>query len=138
MDDTRTIPDIVTDLMRQLAALMRTEAQLARTEASEKIGQVGAGLGLVVGAAMLLIPGLVLLLAAGAAALTRTGLADYWACVIVGGAAFLVGLIMAVIGFGRLKASRLAPSRTIEQIQRDAGMAKRQVEKDHGPTKRAA
>jgi hypothetical protein len=138
-DYSHTIPDIFTDLMRQLGALVRTEAQLARAEASEKVSQVGAGLGLAIGAAMLLIPALVMLLAAAAAALTRYGLADYWVALIVGGAAFLVGLVLAAIGFSRLKASRLAPSKTIEQIQRDAGMAKRQAETDHGATtKRAA
>jgi hypothetical protein len=138
MDYSRTIPDIFTDLMRQLATLVRTEAQLARAEASEKVRQVGAGLALVIGGAVLLIPGVVVVLQAAVAALIKYGIADYWAALIVGGAAILVGLILAAIGVSRFSASRLVPRKTIDQIQRDADVARKQMETDYGATQRAS
>ena len=37
MNYARSLPEVFTDLIRQLTTLMRTEAQLARTEMSEKV-----------------------------------------------------------------------------------------------------
>lgn len=135
MDYSRSIPDIFSDLADQFATLTRTEAQLARAEASEKIGRLGSGFALVVFGAALLIPGLVLLLQAAATALVRHyGVSEDWSPLIVGGSAALLGLLLFAIGFRRFRASRLIPSRTIEQIQRDAGVVKRQIGADDGET----
>lgn len=139
MDDPRSIPGIFGDIADQLATLARTEARLARAEASEKIGRLGAGLGFVVFGAALLIPGLVLLLQSAAKALVaHYGVVEAQAPIIVGGAAALLGLILFAIGFSRFRASRLMRSRTIEQIERDVAVAKRQLGADDGATKRAA
>jgi Putative Actinobacterial Holin-X, holin superfamily III len=117
----RSIPGIFSDLMSQLA-LMRSEAELARAETSEKISQISMGFGLVITGAILLIPALVILLGAAASALLTTGMATYWAELIVGGAAAVTGLILALIGPCRLHASQLIPKKTIDRLQRDAGM----------------
>jgi hypothetical protein len=139
MEYSRSIPEMFTDLVRQLATLARTEAQLARAEASEKVARVGVGIGLTISGAALLIPGLVVLLQAAVVALIRYyGIVDYWASAIVGGAAFLLGFILIVAGFTRFRASRLTPSKTIEQIQRDAAVAKQQMGADYGKIRRAA
>jgi hypothetical protein len=58
----RSLPGIFSDLMSQLAGLMRSEAELARAETSEKISQVSIGFGLIFTGAILLIPALVMLL----------------------------------------------------------------------------
>lgn len=135
MDYPRSLPDIFGDLAGQLATLTRTEARLARSEASEKIGRLGAGLGLVVFGAALLIPGVTLLLQAGVTALVRYyGVPENWSPLVVGGAAALLGLIVLMIGFGRFRASRLVPGRTIRQMQRDAAVARRQIGADDDAT----
>ena len=46
---------------------------------------------------------------------------------IVGGAAFLIGLIVALIGMNQLKVKKLTPQKTIEQLQSDAVFARNQV-----------
>ena len=122
----RSIVDIFTDVVNQVTALLRKESQLARTELSEKIGQAGLGLGLVVGGAVFLIPALVILLQAAVAALVKV-IAEPWASLIVGGAAFLLGILIAMIGASRLSAKNLAPNRTIHQVQRDVIVAKQQA-----------
>jgi hypothetical protein len=130
-NNTRTIPELFTSVMRQLAELMRTEGLLARAEMSEKMTQATTGLGLIVGGAILLMPALVVLLEAAVAALVDSGFAPYWSALIVGGACFVLGLILLLIGVSWLKAGKLMPDKTIHQLQRDAATARSQVRTDH-------
>jgi hypothetical protein len=88
------------------------------------------GLGLIVVGAVLLIPALVILLQAGVAGLVEYGIKEPWAALIVGGAALLIGVILALIGSSRLKADRLVPNKTIHQVQRDISVARDQL-RDH-------
>ncbi len=129
---TRSIPDILSDLLTQFTTLVRKEGELARTEMSEKVGQVAAGLVLVMFGAVLLMPALVVLLEAAVAGLERAGIAPPWAALIVGGVVLVVGLILLMIGISRLKAKNLLPQKTIHQLQEDASVAKRQVRTDDG------
>jgi Putative Actinobacterial Holin-X, holin superfamily III len=126
-DNTRSIPELFTSVVSQLADLVRTEGQLARAEISEKMTLAASGLGLIVGGAILLMPALVVLLEAAVAALVDNGIAPYWAALIVGGAGLLLGLILLLIGVSRLRAGRLVPDKTIQQLQRDAATARSQV-----------
>jgi hypothetical protein len=128
IQEHRTVPELFTDLISQITSLFRTEVQLARTEMGEKVSQAGTGVALIVGAAVLLIPALLVLLLAAVTALTHQGgLEPYWSSLIVGGAALIIGLILALVGMSRLKARNLAPRRTIEQLQSDAAFARNQV-----------
>jgi hypothetical protein len=136
-DNMRTVPELFTSAVSQLADLARTEGQLARAEISEKMTLAATGLGLIVGGAILLMPALVVLLEAAVAALVDNGIAPYWAALIVGGAGLLLGLILLLIGVSRLRAGKLVPDKTIQQLQRDAATARSQVRTDH-VEKRAA
>jgi hypothetical protein len=136
-DNMRTVPELFTSAVTQLADLARTEGQLARAEISEKMTLATTGLGLIVGGAILLMPALVVLLEAAVAALVDNGIAPYWAALIVGGAGLLLGLILLLIGVSRLRAGKLVPDKTIQQLQRDAATARSQVRTDH-VEKRAA
>lgn len=129
---SRSIPDILSDLITQFTVLVRKEGQLARAELSEKVNQVSAGLVLVVIGAVLLMPALVVLLEAAVAGLEQAGLAPYWSALIVGGVVLLIGFILLLIGINRLKAENLLPEKTINQLQEDAAMAKRQARMDDG------
>ena len=117
---------------------MRKEARLARTEMSEKISDLAIGMGLLVGGSVLLIPALVVLLQSAVTALVDANLRLVWAALIVGGATLLIGLVLLALGINRLKAARPVPDRTIEQLQRDAKVAKQQVRTDDDTSKRAA
>ena len=130
-DNTRTVPELFTSVVGQLADLMRTEGQLARAEISEKMTLAATGLGLIVGGAILLMPALVVLLEAAVGALVDNGIAPYWSALIVGGACLLLGLILLLIGVSWLRSGRLMPDKTIHQLQRDAATARSQVRTDH-------
>lgn len=134
---SRSIPEILSSLLGQFTTLVRKEGELARTEMSEKVGQVAAGLVLVVAGAVLLIPALVVLLGAGVAAIEQAGIGPPYSALIVGGAVLIIGLILLMVGVSRLKADNLVPHKTINQLQEDASVAKQQVRPDNG-YKRAA
>jgi hypothetical protein len=124
---TRSIPDILSDLMNQFTTLVRREGALARAEVSEKVNQVSGALMLIVFGAVLVMPALVVLLEAAVAALERVGLAPQWSALIVGGVVLLIGVILLLVGINRIKAKNLVPRKTIRQLQEDASVAKRQM-----------
>jgi hypothetical protein len=136
-DNPRTVPELFTSVVSQLADLTRTEGQLARAEISEKMTLAATGLGLIVGSAILLMPALVVLLEAAVAALVDNGIAPYWSALLVGGACLVLGLILLLIGVSWLRSGRLMPDKTLHQLQRDAATARSQVRTDH-VEKRAA
>jgi hypothetical protein len=138
VSSNRSLPEIFVDVVNQLTMLVRKEAQLARVEMSEKIGKTATGFALVVGGSVLLIPALVILLQAAVTALVDAGLAMVWATLIVGGGALVIGLLLLGIGVTRLKAGYLVPTKTIEQLQLDAAVAKHQMRSNHGIPERAA
>ena len=125
--EARSLPDLFADLITQLTTLFRKEVQLARAEASEKITEAVAAVGFMIGGAVLLIAALVLLLQAAVDGLVHLGLDRAWAALIVGGVVLLIGIVLVWLGSNRLKAENLAPRKTVEQLQRDAAMAKEQV-----------
>jgi putative superfamily III holin-X len=124
----RGITEIFTDVIDQSSALLRKEAALARAELSEKISQVGVGLGLIVGGSVLLTPALVILLQTAVSALIEQGiLAQPWSALLVGGVALVIGVILLLVGINRLRAEKLVPAKTIHQLQRDVSVAKQQM-----------
>ena len=128
----RSLPEIFSDLIAQFTRLLQKEGQLARAEVSENIGKAETGLGFVVGVAVLLIPALVVLLDAAVAEITERGhIAPYWSALIVGGVVLIVGLLLLVVGASRLRPSNMIPTRTMQQLQRDASVAKSQFEESH-------
>jgi hypothetical protein len=110
--------------VRQLTTLFRQEAQLARSEISDKIGRVAAAaMTLAIGAA-LLMAGLVILLQAAAVALQEAGLSPLVSLLIVGVAVVVIGGVMLMSAVSALKNTSLVPDRTVDQLQRDASVAK--------------
>jgi hypothetical protein len=120
----RSVPELFGSVFRQMAELMRTEGMLARTEMSEKMSNMGTGIGLLVGGAILAMPALVLLLEAAVSALVESGWAPYWASLLVGGLSLLLGLLLLSLGANWLRAGNLVPNRTLQQLQYDANAAR--------------
>lgn len=124
----RSVPDIIVELMKEFSSLVRTEARLARAEISAKITMAGVGLALIIAGAGLAVAALVILLEAGVDAMVnQAGYSPWQAALILGVAALVVAGILFVIGVYRLKVQNFAPSKTVEQLQRDAAVAKYQV-----------
>jgi hypothetical protein len=125
--DDRSLKDLLGDLTGNITTLFRKEIQLARAETSEKISQVGYALGSIAAGGILALAALIVLLQALVIAMTAAGIPAGWSSLIVGAvvAAIAYGLIHK--GTSDLKASNLAPSRTMDSIKRDAHVVKEQT-----------
>ena len=125
--NNRSIPELFSDAVGQLAKLVRNEFELARAELSEKASQVGRAAAMIGAGAIILIPALVLLLFAISATLIRGGFSDPIAYLLTGVGAALVSAALIGIGFSRLSGDALKPSVTLDQVQRDEVAAKEMV-----------
>jgi Putative Actinobacterial Holin-X, holin superfamily III len=124
----RAIPELLSDVLGQLAKLIGNEFDLAKAELSDKASQVGRSVMMIGAGAVFMIPALVLLLMAAAAALMHAGYSDPVAYLLTGGAAVLVAAILIGVGISRLSGDALKPSMTLEQLQRDKVAAKEMLQ----------
>src|ERR1700716_1990152 len=74
--NSRSIPELFSDAVGQLAKLVGNEFELARAELSEKANQAARATAMIGAGAVILIPALVLLLFAVAAGLIKAGLSE--------------------------------------------------------------
>ena len=125
--DRRSLPELFSDAMSQLAKLIGNEFELARAELSEKAGQVGRGIAMIGAGAVILIPALVLVLFAISAALIRGGLSEPLAHLLTAAGAALVSAALIGVGLSRLSGDALKPSMTLDQVERDKIAAKEMV-----------
>jgi len=126
--DDRSFKELFADLTSSVSTLFRKEIELARAEASEKIGQAGFAAGSIAGGAILALAALIVLLQALVIALAELGLAPALAALIVGGVVAIVAFALIYKGINDLKASSLAPTRTVDSLRQDAHMVKEQVQ----------
>src|SRR6202166_562043 len=87
---SRSIPELFSDAVAQLAKLIGNEFDLARAELSEKASRAGRAAAMIGAGAVILIPALVLLLFAVSAALIRGGFSEPIAYLLTGVSAALV------------------------------------------------
>jgi len=123
----RSIPELFSDAVGQLAKLIGNEFALARAEISEKAGQAGRAAAMMGAGAVIMIPALVMLLFAAAAALMHVGVSDPVAYLIVGVAAAIVAIALIMVGINRLSGEAMKPTATIEEIERDKAAAREMV-----------
>jgi hypothetical protein len=124
--DSRSVPELLADLVRGVPELVRQEIQLLRSEMSDKITQVEIGLGSIVAGAILLFAALLVLLQAIVIALTEFVGAG-WASLIVGVVVAAVGAVLLKKGIDQMKVSSLMPDRTTNQLRQDVDLAKEQT-----------
>ena len=124
---SRSIPELFSDAVAQLAKLVGNEFELARLELSEKASQVGRAAAMIGAGAVILMPALVLLLFALSAALIRGGFSEPVAYLLTGGGAALISGALIGIGLSRLSGDAFRPSVTLDQVQRDKVAAKEMV-----------
>src|SRR4030081_3865173 len=100
---SRSIPDLLSDAVGQLAKLVGNEFALAKAELSEKASQAGRAAGMIGAGAVLMIPALVLLLFAVSAALMHAGPSHPVAYLVAGGGAAMISAVLIWLGLGRVK-----------------------------------
>lgn len=121
--EDRSLGGLLGSLSRDASTLVRDEVQLAKAETNETLTRMAGALvsmGVAVGIG---VAGLVILLQAAAVALTNIW--EPWlANVVVGGAAALIALFMAMSAKNRLKPDTLAVPRTRANMQKDRDTVK--------------
>jgi drug/metabolite transporter (DMT)-like permease len=126
--DERSLKELLADLTHSVTTLFRKEIELARAEISEKLSEAGVAVGSLAAGGILGLAALIVLLQALVLALTELGLAPAWASLIVGGVVAIIAFALIYKGMNDLKASNLAPTRTVEALKRDVHMVKEQVQ----------
>ena len=122
--DDRSLKDLLADLTHSVTTLFRKEIELARAELSEKVSQAGVAAGAIAAGGILALAALIVLLQALVIALSELGLAPALSALIVGGVVAIIAFALIYKGMNDLKASSLAPTRTVEALRRDAHMVK--------------
>ena len=126
-DTNRPLASILSGLVSEVAYLVQTEIRLARAEFGEKLHAAGYGGKLIGIAAIPLVAGLTLLLLAAARWLEIAGMPIEWGLLVLGAAAFIVGVVLAVAGSNSLEGTTLVPERTLEQVRADLSIAREQT-----------
>jgi drug/metabolite transporter (DMT)-like permease len=126
--DDRSLKALLGDLSGSISTLFRKEIQLARAETSEKITQSMVAVGAIAGGAILALAALIVLLQALVIAIAEAGVPPALAALIVGVIVAASAYFMIHKGTTDLKASNLAPARTMESLRRDAQLAKEQTQ----------
>jgi drug/metabolite transporter (DMT)-like permease len=122
--DDRSLKELLADLTNSVTTLFRKEIELARAETSEKLSQAGVAAGAIAAGGVLALAALIVLLQALVIALAELGLAPALSALIVGGVVAIIAFALIYKGMNDLKASSLAPTRTVEALRRDAHMVK--------------
>lgn len=121
----RSLRELLSVLTRRTGDLVRQEVALAKAELSEKASQAGAGVAMLAAGALVAFAGLIVLLGAATFALVEFALMAPWlAATIVGGVVLVLGIVLLVVGRGRLKPANLTPSRTARSLKRDSELLK--------------
>jgi uncharacterized membrane protein YqjE len=122
-NNDKGVVDLAGDALKEVATLLQTELQLLRAEILEKLTFTAVSAALIGGGALLLMATIVLLLQAAVAGLVAYGFSWSVAILIVAAATLLGGAGLIWVGFNRLSMARLAPSKTLEQLQKDSNIA---------------
>lgn len=121
-----TLPHALSEVLADLADLFQKELRLAKAELFAKISTKTSGGIWMAAAAIFGLFAVFIVFQAIIFAIASSGLAMYWACLIV--AAVLAIIAGGAFLMGRADAQEdITPDRTIHQIKRDISTAKEQL-----------
>lgn len=111
---------LASDAFRLSGDLIRKEVALAKAEVTQNLHRAGVAVGFIAVAAVIGIVTINVLVAALVAALAETNLGPIWSAVIVGVLLALLAFVLLRKGLSDLSAGALMPTRTVNNVQRDA------------------
>jgi hypothetical protein len=125
--DERSLGDLFAELARETATLIRQEVQLAKTELTESANEAGRGVAFLLLGGAVAYAGFLALLTALILGLWDAGMEGWQAALLVGLVVAIVGGFLVMRARDTLKASSLAPRRTIASLKEDTRWAKDQI-----------
>jgi uncharacterized membrane protein YqjE len=123
----RSIGALLTDIVGDVAEILRAEARLARAEFREELGKAKRG------AVLMAAAGVVIALALGVALVAAVfALATIWppwvAALTVAGATLAIGGLLGTMGVRQLKDVSLTPDRTVSSVKENIQWVKTRID----------
>lgn len=115
---------LISEAMSHVSSLVRSEVDLARAEIDQNIKRAATAVGLLIAALVVAITALNVLTGAIVAGLAEAGMEPGWAAFTVGVAFAAIAFFLVQKGTNDLKLSSIAPTRTAENVKRDAHAVK--------------
>jgi hypothetical protein len=125
--DQRSIGDLLSELSRETATLVRQEVALARTELTRSVARVQRHAVLIVAGGALAYAGMLSLVAALVLALVRFGVAPWLAALVAGLGVVALGYALLQQGLAGLKRDPITLDQTVDTMKENAQWAKNQV-----------
>ena len=119
-DRTESTGSLFSDAIKHVSSLVRSEVDLARAEVDQNLRRALSAIGMLVAAVVAALVALNVMAAAVVTGLTEAGVDPVWAALIVGVVLGLIAAALIAKCSKDLKLSSLAPTRTVENIKRDA------------------
>ncbi len=123
----RSVPDLLHQLLVDVAMLFRKELALAASEIRSSVDDAKRGAGSLVTGGAVLYAGFTFLLGAAMFGLA-TVMALWLSALIIGGVTVVIGLIMVQVGKRKLEPTTFAPDRTMESLRKDKDAIRRQMQ----------
>jgi hypothetical protein len=124
--DNRSLGDLLAELSRETAQLVRKELELATTEMTAKAKQAGAQVGVAAVGGALAHAGLLMFLAALVLGLSQLGVTPWLSALIVSFLTMGTGYMLANRGMTGLRTTNITPTRTMESLKEDSRWTTRQ------------
>ena len=119
-NDERSIGELFAELSRETSVLVRKEMELATTEMTAKVKTAGTHAAIVAAGGALVHAGLLVLLAAIVIALAQLGVPPWLSALIVAAVVMVMGYVLVTSGIGKMRATSLAPTQTMESLKETA------------------
>ncbi len=124
--DTRSLGEIVRDVLNDAQSLIRSELQLARTEMTEKARLAAKPAGLLAGAILCAALAISCLVVAGIAALALA-MPVWLAALLMFVFLICIGAACYRGGRGGLRQIRMVPDQTVQSLREDVAWARQRV-----------
>jgi hypothetical protein len=118
--DDRSLGDLLAQLSRDTAQLVRKEMELATTEMTAKAKKAGLQAGIAAAGGALAHAGLLMLLAALVLGLSQIGVTPWLSALIVSLLTIGVGYMLVNRGIAGLRTTDITPTRAIETLKEDS------------------
>ena len=123
--DERSIGELFAELSRETSVLVRKEVELASTEMAAKGKQAAVHAGIIAAGGALVHAGLLVVLAGLVLGLAELGVASWLSALIVAVVLMAGGYFLVNRGLSNLRATKLAPTQTMESIKETAAWTTR-------------
>lgn len=121
--DDRSVPDLLSDLIRDVGEMFRREGALARAEMRQSVNSVTTGGETMLAGGAALMVGLFVAAQALIVALANV-IGAGWAATLVALALLLVGGALVSKGKSDIENASMVPDRALDQTRRDADMVR--------------